>query len=133
MKCINKTIWIINNYASHLEARHLELSKVFADNGYTVAVITSSFHHGEKRYLYEDDIKAVQRSEGVYYFYLKIGPEYGNNGGKRILNMFNFCRAVDKYKEDIESIAGTPSFIIGSSASSPGLNIDFIFKTNLTY
>ena len=109
-------IWIINNYASHLESRHLELAKVFAKNGYRVAVITSSYHHGRREYMFSDEYHYVRREEGVFFVYLKAVPEYASNGGKRVLNMLGFCRVVEKYSSKICELTGVPSYIIGSSA-----------------
>ena len=40
---MNKTIWIVNQFASHLEERHLNLAANFAEKGYNVVVITTSF------------------------------------------------------------------------------------------
>lgn len=112
----NHTIWIINNYASHLESRHLELAKVFAKNGYKVAVITSSYHHGRREYMFSNEYHYVKREEGVLFVYLKAGPEYATNGGKRVLNMLGFCRVTEKYSSKICGLTGTPAYIIGSSA-----------------
>lgn len=109
-------IWIINHYASHLESRHLELAKVFAENGYTTAVITSSYHHGRREYMFSDDFHSVERADGVYFVYLKSVPEYASNGGKRVLNMLSFCRAVEKHRKKICELTGAPGYIIGSSA-----------------
>ena len=113
---MKKTIWIINHYASHLESRHLELSKCFADRGYNAVVITSSFHHGKHQYIYDDDITIVDRYQNVQFVYLRSEPAYFSNGGKRVLNMLDFCRKVKKYSKKIRSIAGDPGYIIGSSA-----------------
>ena len=111
-----KVIWIINNYASHLEARHLELSKVFAAHGYRVALITSSFHHGKHEYLFQEKITITEREKDVFFVYLKAKPAYSGNGGKRVANMLDFCNEVRKRSRTICEKIGTPSFIIGSSA-----------------
>ena len=112
----NKTIWIINQYASHLETRHLELAKVFAQIGYSVVVITTSFHHGRKAYLYDETFKIVNRSNHVDYVYLHSAPGYQSNGVGRILNMLDFCRLVLKYHKQIKIQLGAPDHIIASSA-----------------
>ena len=67
---MTKTIWILNQYASHLETRHLELARSFSEQGYKVAVITSSFHHGKREYMYDEKMKFVERMPGVTYVYL---------------------------------------------------------------
>lgn len=113
---MGKCIWIINQYASHLETRHLELAKVFAQNGYTVAVITSSFHHGKREYLYSEPVELIQRVERVNYIYLHSAPEYKSNGVKRVLNMLDFCRRFHKEQDHIASEIGQPDFVIASSA-----------------
>ena len=113
---MSKVIWIINQYASHLEARHLELAKVFAEQGYLVAVITSSYHHGRKEYLYNQGIRIVRRAPGVQYVYLHSVPAYGNNGAKRVANMIDFCRKISHYQKRIMKETGIPDYVIASSA-----------------
>lgn len=112
----SKTIWIINQYASHLVTRHEELSKSFAAQGYHVAVITSSFHHGRREYMYDESIVYKKLCDGVTYVYLHSGPSYQNNGAGRIFNMIDFCRLVGKYKKEIAKKIGEPAFVIASSA-----------------
>ena len=112
----NKTIWIINQYASHLVTRHEELAKSFASHGYNVAIVTSSFHHGKREYLYDDPIVFSELSKNVTYVYLHSGPSYQNNGVGRIINMLDFCRLVGKHKKSISNKLGKPGYIIASSA-----------------
>ena len=111
-----KAIWIINQYASHLETRHLEMAKSFAQHGYRVAVITSSFHHGRHEYMFDAPVQFVERSENVFFVYLRSEPKYHNNGGKRVLNMLNFCRRFSLAQNEIKQRTGKPFFVIGSSA-----------------
>lgn len=113
---ITKTIWIINQYASHLTSRHEELSKVFAAQGYKVAVITSSFHHGRREYLYDDPIVFNGYCDSVTYVYLHSSPAYKTNGAGRVFNMIDFCRLTNRYCEKIAAVTGKPDFVIASSA-----------------
>ena len=113
---MSNVIWIINHYASHLEERHLNLATNFAQDGNKVVVIMSSFHHGKRTYLYEDEYKALEKEPGVYYVYLKSKPEYQTNGGKRIVNMVDFCYRFVKNMGRIEELYGKPNYVIGSSA-----------------
>lgn len=112
----DKTIWIINQYASHLVTRHEELSRAFATQGCQVVVITSSFHHGKRSYLYDNPIVYKELCAGVTYVYLHSGPSYQNNGAGRILNMLDFCRLIAKYQNKIVEKLGIPQFVIASSA-----------------
>ncbi len=113
---MGKVIWILNHYASHLESRHLELAKVFADNGYTVAVITSSFHHGKHDYIFDEKYTVEERNKNVFFIYLRSKPAYHSNGGNRVLNMIDFCCQIRKNANSICKLTGKPSCIIGSSA-----------------
>ena len=111
-----KTIWIINQYASHLETRHEELSRFFSSQGYRVAVITSSFHHGRREYMYKEAISFQERFAGVTYVYLHSWPSYQKNGINRVLNMLDFCRLSIKYRKVISEKVGKPKYVIASSA-----------------
>ncbi|MBR7189675.1 MAG: glycosyltransferase family 4 protein [Oscillospiraceae bacterium] len=113
---MKKTIWIVNQYASHLEERHLNLAAGFARRGCRTVVITSSFHHGTHTYLYDEPVKIVKRQDGVHFVYLKSAPAYRSNSGKRILNMLDFCRLYLRSQGRIASELGKPDFVIGSSA-----------------
>lgn len=113
---MRKVIWIVNHYASHLEERHLNLATNFARRGCEVVVITSSFHHGTHAYIYDDDYKVVERQQGVHYVYLKSKPSYQTNGGKRILNMIDFCRCYLHNQKRIADELGEADYIIASSA-----------------
>lgn len=110
------TIWIINQYASHLVTRHEELSKYFASQGYRVAVITFSFHHGRRAYIYEEPIVYNEFRNGLFYIYIHSAPFYQNNGVRRFFNMIDFCYLIWKYKNEILEKTGIPRFIIASSA-----------------
>lgn len=109
-----KTIWIITQDASYHEARSLSLSKVFAENGYNAAVITTSFSHGSKKYIYDEPIKFVERMPGVMYVYIKTSPSYNTNGAARILNMLDLCRKYKNYEALIAEKTGAPNFITAS-------------------
>lgn len=113
---MGNVIWIVNQYASHLEERHLNLAINFARAGNEVVVVTSSFHHGLHNYIYDEPYKVIEREKNVHYVYLKSKPSYQSNGGKRILNMVNFCHC---YLHNLSRIAmelGKPDYIIASSA-----------------
>lgn len=109
-----KTIWIINQYAKKDGGRHSEFARSFFAQGYNVIVFVSSFSHGSKKYLYDEDVKIVD-DNGIKYVYLRSTPPYLANGIKRILNMLDFCRLFrHKYKK-IAGLLGHPNYIIASS------------------
>lgn len=113
---MEKTIWIINQYASHLTERHRNLAENFARRGYRTVVFTSSFHHGSHTYLFDEAVHIEEPATGVIYVYLHAGPEYGSNGGKRMVNMLDFCRRFRAAYPGIADTYGAPDFVIGSSA-----------------
>ena len=108
-----KTIWIVNQDASFLEARSLSMSKVFAVSGYFPVIITASFHHGSKQYLYNDPITFTEPFTGVKRVFLKASPAYYSNI-QRVLNMIDFCRKFRHYEKLIAEQTGKPDFIVAS-------------------
>lgn len=116
MRVLEKTIWIINQYASHLTERHRNLAENFARRGCRTVVFTSSYHHGSHTYLFDEAVHIEEPSDGVVYVYLHAGPEYGSNGGKRMLNMLDFCRRFRAVFPEVAETYGVPDFVIGSSA-----------------
>lgn len=111
----NKTIWMISHYASFLESRPVQLGRAFVKEGYKVVVITSSFHHGFRKYLFDEEYHVEEKGEGITFVYLHSGPAYQKNDSKRVLNFFSFNRLTRKYAGKIAGEYGNPTFIIGSS------------------
>ena len=107
-------IWIINHYASLKKGRLPEIASVFVQFGYSVSIFLSSFSHGNKKYMYDDEVKIV-KVDGVNYVYIHSGPMYNNNGSKRILNMLDFCRIIKKNHRYIANEIGKPDSVIASS------------------
>lgn len=112
---MEKTVWIINQDASFLMERHWNLAKNFAREGFHTVVFTSSFCHGSHTYLYDEAVRVEEPAPGVVYVYLHAGPGYMANGGKRVLNMLDFCRRFRMIFPNIAEAYGEPDFVIGSS------------------
>lgn len=116
-----KTIWIINQYASHPElgmgGRHYYLARELAEIGYDIHIISSGTHHLLRRKV---EIKGLVKSEvrsGVYYHWLKL-PKYVNAHSKiRVFNWLLFPFMVLLASLRIKS---RPSVVIYSSPSLPG-------------
>lgn len=109
------TIWILNHYASFMEIRHLEIAKEFVKGGFSCVIIASSFHHGFRKYLFEEEYREENREEGIDFVYLKTTPAYQTNGANRIFNMFSYNKLINKYSYQIAEHYGKPSYIIASS------------------
>ena len=108
-----KTVWIVSQDASFLDARPKSLSRVFAESGWSPVVITPSYEHSSRKYLYDDPIKFTEPFKGAKYVYLRTSPAYKRNV-TRVLNMIDFCRKVRKYEDTIAEQTGTPDFIVAS-------------------
>src|SRR5690625_7207862 len=95
-----KTLWIIDHYAS--EPKHGGISRQFdfanelANRGYKVIVISSSFSHYKRNYLFEDNYNIVETSKNVYFVYLRT-LAYKSNGVDRLKNMLSYVkRTIDR-------------------------------------
>ena len=66
--------------------------------------------------MYDEKVRFEERLPGVTYVYIHSEPPYYNNGGKRILNMIDFCGKFRRARKKIAEHTGVPSFIIASSA-----------------
>ncbi len=110
-----RTIWILNHYASFMDVRHISLAEEFVKAGYNCVIVASSFHHGFRKYLYEEEYTAEKREDGIDFIYLRTTPSYQNNGARRVFNMFSYNRMVHKYSSKIADEYGRPIYIIASS------------------
>lgn len=108
-------IWILNHHADTNGHRHYELACQFAQHGYQVVVIASSFHHGDHRYLFEEECHFEEICPGVSYVYLHTRPFYSNNGVRRVINMFSYCHLAKKHAAQICLKYERPEYVIGSS------------------
>lgn len=113
----NKTIWIINQYASTPErgmgGRHYYLAQELAKQGHTVNVIAGSYSHLLKNPLnIKSDFQFESIDKNFNFIWVKL-PEYEHaHSKKRILNEFLFSKKITK----LPRIASTkPDIIIHSS------------------
>lgn len=113
----SKTIWIVNQYASALEVRSMELAAGFAAQGHRVVIVTSSFHHGMHDYLYKAPVTVVHKAPGVDAVYLRARPGYQGNGAARVLNMAHFAYMFLRRQKELLAVAGRPDAVIASSPS----------------
>lgn len=115
----NKTIWIINQYASTPETgmggRHYYLAQELARQGHSINIVAGSYSHLLKNPI---NIKADFQFENIdknfNFIWVKL-PEYKHaHSKKRILNEFLFSKKITKLTR-INSIK--PDVIIHSSPS----------------
>ena len=113
----NKTIWIINQYASTLSAgmggRHLYLAEELAKQGHTVYLIAGSYSHllhTTKTFKTEFLVEKIE--DNFHFVWVKL-PKYTNaHSKKRIINEFLFSKQLTKLTQQIDD---SPDIILHSS------------------
>jgi len=118
---VNKTIWLINQYASTLETgmggRHYHLARELTKQGYKVYLIAASYTHLLRHPPSIEANYQIYSEEGINIVWIKV-PSYPDAHSKRrILNWFAFSwrlRGLGKYIPD------APDAILYSSPSLIG-------------
>jgi len=113
-----KTIWLINQYSSTLTTgiggRHYYFAQELVKQGYTVYLISSSFHHLMHSPLMLDQNIKQEKIEGINFIWLKTYPYKSAHDKKRVINWFVFgWKLLKLYK----LISDKPDVILYSSPS----------------
>lgn len=112
---IDKTIWIINQFAGTTDSgwgeRHFFFSKCWKENGYNVKIISGSYNHMFKKTVEVKGWYKHEVFEGVDFFWVKT-PKYKGQSVKRFYSMLVFMFKVLRMPV---SILGKPDVIIVSS------------------
>lgn len=117
-----KTIWMINQYASTPETgfigRHYYLAEELSKLGYRVYVIAASYAHSQSNPVtFEGDYRIDKFNENFKFVWLKV-PEYEKSTSKRrVLNWFEFAYRITKLNKIIPH---KPDVILYSSLSLVG-------------
>ena len=115
-----KTIWLINQYASTPETgmggRHYYLAKELAKQGHKVYLIGASFNHLLREPPKLDNAFKIEEIEEFQFVWVKVPSYKEAHSKKRVLNWFKFAWQLLKLPK---VIADKPDVIL---ASSPSLN-----------
>lgn len=118
---MNKTVWIINHYASETYfdkgGRHYALAKYLRRRGYEPVVFCSNAVHGSPELYYQTDKlwhEHIAEDIDCPYVFVK-SRTYAGNGRQRILNMIDFYRNVKKAGKEYVKKHGVPHVIYASS------------------
>ena len=117
----NKSIWIINQYASTPETaqggRHYYFAKSLARLGYNVHLIGASCTHFLKEPIQvEDDFKIEEIQENFSFVWVKVAQYPEAHSKKRIANWFTFAWRLPK----LQDVLPKPDVILYSSPSLVG-------------
>jgi glycosyltransferase involved in cell wall biosynthesis len=113
-----KTIWLINQYASTPETgmggRHYYLAKELAKQGHKVYLIGASFNHLLRKPPKLDNAFKIEEVEGFQFIWVKVPSYKEAHSKKRVLNWFKFALQLLKLPK---VIADKPDVILASSPS----------------
>lgn len=91
---MNKTIWLINQYASTPETgiggRHYYLARELAKQGHNVYLIAASYTHLLRHPVDTDVDYKVDSVDGFSVVWVRVAKYAGAHSKKRILNWFSF-------------------------------------------
>ncbi len=136
---MNKTIWIINDYAGSpyhgMVFRHYYLAKEWIKLGYNVYIITASYSHYFKNLPQINSAFTFEKIDGINYIWVKV-PHYNNSTDKkRVLKWFVFTAKLfflplNKIEKPDVIIASptAPFFVIPVYKLSKKFNAKFIFE-----
>lgn len=112
---MNKTIWVINQFAGNPESgwgeRHFYFAKYWQEKGYDVTIISGSFNHMFRKTIEVDGLCKIETYNGIRFCWVNT-PKYDPKSVKRFLSMLVFAwrvLSVHKYLKQ------TPDDIIVSS------------------
>lgn len=93
-----KSIWLINHYVSSQESRHFQFAKKLYERGYSVRIFSCGVNHKTKKNVFSRNDKGIFKDtveDVIAHTYIKAS-EYSGNGIKRIKNMWNFAKNLNK-------------------------------------
>lgn len=118
---MKKNIWILNHYSIGMmiikSGRHYYFADCLKKAGYSPVVFGSnSMHNRELNYVKTDALWTEKNSEDIGIPYIVVKSRtYKNNETKRILNMIDFYRNVQKAGKQYAQEHGKPDIIYASS------------------
>lgn len=129
----NKTIWIINQYASTpttgFIGRHYYLAQELADLGHKVYVVAASYAHSQSNPVsFPEDYKFESFNENFKFLWIKVPTYQKSTSKRRILNWFEFSWKITGLNKIIPD---KPDVILYSSLSLVGfLGAERLAKKN---
>ena len=128
-----KTIWIINQYASTPNTgfigRHYYLAQELAELGHKVYVVAASYAHSQSNPVtFPEDYKFESFGENFKFLWLKVPVYQKSTSKRRILNWFEFAWKITRLNKIIQD---KPDVILYSSLSLIGfLGAERLAKKN---
>lgn len=121
---MNKTVWIINQYAGSVyhgkEYRSPAIARELTKRGYRVTIISASHSHHFKQAPEVAKTFTVKTIEGVDYLWIKQRKYNASKSFKRLLNMFQFM--IKCFFLPIKQMEKPDYIIVSSPSPLPILN-----------
>lgn len=119
---MEKAVWIINHYASHMlfdkGGRHYNFAKYLDRFGYSPVIFCGNMVNSdpEKKYFNNNKLINIKEAEEIHtpFVFVKVRPYHGN-GKERVLNMIDFYRNVKIAAKEYAKHKGKPDVILASS------------------
>lgn len=137
---LQKTIWLINQYASTPETgmggRHYYLAEELAKKGYKVYVIAAAYTHLLRHPpIMSKDVEIEKINDNFNFVWIKL-PHYSEAHSKqRVFNWFNFAWKIKKlknlslYKPDLILYSSPSPFgYMGAKSLANSYNCPFVFE-----
>lgn len=114
-----KKIWIFHPYGTPKQiiglTRPYDMGKELVKAGYDVTVFSGSYLHYTGEQLIKDDSIYIEKEyDGIKFRFVKT-RSYDNNGGKRVLNFFDYYFSLKKSVKKLVKNGEIPSLIYASS------------------
>jgi len=136
---VNKTIWIINDYAGSpyhgMEFRNYYFAKEWVKRGYEVYIITASYMHLFKRLPETNGVFTFKKIDGINYVWTKVINYGESDNKKRVFKWFEFTTKlfflpVSKMKKPDVIIASpmAPFLVMPAYKLAKKFNAKFIYE-----
>lgn len=119
---MEKTIWLMNHYASHMlfdrGGRHYNFAKYLDRIGYKPVVFCANIinNRTEERCIDTEDLWSEKVAEEIHTPFVYVrARKYKGNGKQRVLNMIDFYFNVKKTAKEYAVNNGKPDIILASS------------------
>lgn len=116
---MKKNVWIWNHYATNMfkdqAGRHYWFAENLKNEGYNPTIFCASTIHNSDESIDTGDRKYLSENSGDIPFVFVKTPKYGNDGKKRVLNMFTFYKNLFVVAKEYAEKYGKPDVILASS------------------
>ena len=117
---MNKTLWIINEYAGSpyhgMGLRHYYLAKELINLGFNVYIFTATYSHLLRNYKISNKIYEIENISGVNFVWIKTIKYKGANDKRRVLKWLDFSAKLNFFPySKVSKLVLKPDYIVAST------------------